>query len=146
MNESERANVSALLPPVVDVNRPFWDGLRDGVLRVQRCRSCGQAQFPPSRVCATCLSDDVEWITASGHARLWSKVRFWKAYLEQYPDTPYSVVLALLDEGPLITARISDADADAADFDAPLRAVFHRSADGTPLLGFVPDVDAEIRA
>ncbi|GAA1997498.1 Zn-ribbon domain-containing OB-fold protein [Microbacterium ulmi] len=138
MNDFERPNVAALLPPVDEISKPFWEGLGNGVLRVQSCRGCEHVQFPPSPVCEACLSRDVEWITASGRARLWSKVRFWKAYLPQY-DTPYSVVLAKLEEGPLVTARISEIDAEGACFDAPLRATFPRTADGTPLLGFVPD-------
>ena len=29
-----------VLPQIDDVNRPFWDGCRDGVLLLQRCSDC----------------------------------------------------------------------------------------------------------
>lgn len=33
------------------LSEPFWSGLREGVLRVQRCTHCGQWQFGPEWIC-----------------------------------------------------------------------------------------------
>ena len=34
--------MSAVLPQVDDLNRPFWDGCAAGELRLQRCAGCGR--------------------------------------------------------------------------------------------------------
>jgi uncharacterized OB-fold protein len=69
---------------------------------------------------------------------LWSKVIFHKQYLEPYPDTPYSVVLAKLEEGPIVTGRITNENARKTAFDAPVKLQYVKTADGTVLVEFVP--------
>ena len=32
-----------------------------GMLALQRCTSCGAAQYPPRDVCRVCLSDELAW-------------------------------------------------------------------------------------
>ncbi|HEY5299589.1 MAG TPA: zinc ribbon domain-containing protein [Acetobacteraceae bacterium] len=34
------------------------------MIRLQRCRSCGAAQYPPREICGVCLSDALAWETA----------------------------------------------------------------------------------
>lgn len=100
IKDSLRENVASLLPVITDFESPFWDGLKGKKLYIQRCPECGHYQFsPPSPVCISCLSDKVEWVECSGKATLWSRVVFHKNYLEPYPDVPYDVILAKLEEG-----------------------------------------------
>jgi uncharacterized protein len=136
MKEASRENVASLLPVITEFEKPFWDSLQNKRLMVQKCSRCGHIQFPPSPVCCDCLSEDVKWVECSGKATLWSKVAFHKAYLAPYGDVPYQVVLGKLEEGPIVTGRMS-ADAAVA-FDAPLRVSFVETADGTVLVEFVP--------
>ncbi len=138
MKESLRENVASLLPVITEFEKPFWDSLHKKQLMVQKCPVCGNIQFPPSPVCTNCLSDKVAWVACSGKATLWSKVAFHKTYLEPYNDTPYSVVLAKLEEGPIVTGRISPENAANTPFDAPLVATYATTADGTVLVEFVP--------
>ena len=138
MEETLRENVASLLPVITEFEKPFWDSLQNQQLMVQKCPQCGHVQFPPSPVCSHCLSDAVQWIKCSGKATLWSWVAFHKAYLEPYDDVPYSVVLAKLEEGPIVTGRISSDDLAKTPFDAPLRATYTKTSDGTVLIGFVP--------
>ena len=138
MKETSRENVGRLLPVITEFEKPFWEHLKNRQFMVQKCPECGHVQFPPSPVCACCLSDSVQWIQCSGKATLWSKVRFHKSYLDAYQDVPYSVVFAKLEEGPIITGRMADETATATPFNAPLRITCIETADGTVLLEFVP--------
>ena len=89
-------------PPVLRRSaeaRPYWDGLRHGELRYQRCPDCGPVWFP--RVaCPRCLRTDLSWLLAAGTGRLYSfsivhhaAHPYWKARV------PYGVGVAALDEG-----------------------------------------------
>ena len=135
MTEQERMNVASLLPEIPDYEKPYWDGLQNGVLMIQKCPCCGHVQFPPSTVCTDCLSEKVEWVPCSGKATLWSKVRFHKGYLKPYMDTPYSVALAK--EGSIITARLPEEYKDIP-LDTELDITFVRTADGTNVVTCVP--------
>ena len=138
IKDSLRENVASLLPVITDFEAPFWDGLKGKKLFIQRCPKCGHYQFPPSPVCIDCLSDGVEWVECSGKATLWSRVVFHKNYLEPYSDVPYDVILARLEEGPIITGRISEENAKKVTFDTPLRIAFVATQDGTVLIDLVP--------
>jgi uncharacterized OB-fold protein len=137
MKEEERKNVAQLLPKMEELNRPFWEGLAEKKLMIQHCKDCGSYQIPANVFCENCLSDNVEWVEASGKAKLWSTVVFRKSYLKtQYPDA-FRVVCAKLEEGPSLYARMA-LDAEI-EFDGALRAVYHKTEDGTYLLGFEPE-------
>ncbi|MDR1205769.1 MAG: zinc ribbon domain-containing protein [Peptococcaceae bacterium] len=139
MQEAQREKAADWLPVITEFEKPFWDSLqKDQVLMIQKCEDCGHIQFPPSPVCADCLSGAVSWVPCSGKARLWSKVIFHKQYLEPYPDTPYSVVLAKLEEGPIVTGRITNENAQKTAFDGPVKIQYVKTTDGTVLVEFVP--------
>ena len=139
MLENQREKIATWLPVITEFERPFWDSLQNNqVLMVQKCKHCGQIMFPPSPVCSECLSNDVPWVPCSGRAKLWSKVAFHKQYLDPYPDTPYSVALAKLEEGPIVTGRITGENAEKIEFDAPMKIQYVKTVDGTVLVEFVP--------
>lgn len=137
MTESERTNVASLLPEAPEFEKPYWDALQRGVLMVQKCSDCGHIQFPPSAVCTSCLSDHIVWKPCSGKAVLWSRVRFHKGYLGPYKDTPYSVALAKLEEGSIVTARLPEEYKDTP-LDTPMDLTFVKTADGTNVVVCVP--------
>ncbi|MFI7008811.1 Zn-ribbon domain-containing OB-fold protein [Streptomyces sp. NPDC050145] len=95
--------------PTPDTQR-YWDGVRAGELRIQRCRSCGEHYFYPRPFCRYCASRDVEWSVASGKARLIS-------YIVNHRPGPgfqeVSPVIALveLEEGPRMMTNIVGIDA-----------------------------------
>ena len=139
MQEAKRENVATWLPEITEFEKPFWDSLQnDKILMIQKCAKCGNIQFPPSPVCTKCLIRDVQWIPCSGRAKLWSKVVFHKKYLEPYPDMPYSVALAKLEEGPIVTGRITNEVAESTAFDAPVKIQYVETTDGTVLVEFIP--------
>src|SRR5207237_9098332 len=49
MSEGRRAR-----PQPTPETQHFWDGTREGELRLQRCNACGKVYFPPRPCCSAC--------------------------------------------------------------------------------------------
>ena len=95
---SEAAPSKPLPHPDRD-SQPFWAGLREGELRVQRCRGCGALRWPPRAVCNRCRGFDSEWTALSGRGRVVSWVRTHQVFAPAWRgDVPYDVVQVALDE------------------------------------------------
>src|SRR5271155_5195086 len=60
------------IPVPTEETRPYWEGCKRHELRIQRCAACGNHQFYPRLYCHKCFNDQVEWITASGRAKVLS--------------------------------------------------------------------------
>ena len=43
-----------MLPEPTPETRHFWDGCKEGELRLQRCTSCQDSYFPPRPFCPKC--------------------------------------------------------------------------------------------
>lgn len=112
------------LPRPTPETQHFWDGTKEGELRLQRCRDCSSIYFPPRPFCPECGSKDVDVIKASGKARLFSYV------INERPhpsfDAPYSIALVQLDEGPTMMSNIVDCPQtpEALVLDMPLEVTF----------------------
>lgn len=48
--------------------QPWVDGIRQGLAMASRCSTCGQAQFPPLRICPTCRVATDGWQRLDGGA------------------------------------------------------------------------------
>jgi len=80
-------------------SQPFWAGLRQGELRVQRCLGCRALRWPPRAICNRCRGFSCEWIALSGRGRIVSWVRTHQAFAPAWrDDVPYDVVQVALDE------------------------------------------------
>ena len=84
--------------PVTDRDSaPWWAGVDEHELRLQRCRDCGAFRWPARALCNRCGSLDWSWATASGLATVAS----WIVNEHRFTDAftvPYVVVMARLDE------------------------------------------------
>ncbi len=81
------------------LDKPFREGLLDGVLRIQRCAKCNAFQWGPEWICHQCNSFDMKWVEVSGKAKIWSWTRCWHpvhAALQGFG--PYIAVLVELDD------------------------------------------------
>jgi uncharacterized protein len=68
------------LPAPLDeegVAAPYWNGLREGVLRVQRCSACATWQFGGEWLCHHCHAWDPAWVPVSPHGLIYSWERVW---------------------------------------------------------------------
>ena len=61
------------MKPVPDADtEPYWEGIRAGQLRLQRCQACGAAVFYPRAACPHCPGGPLSWFTAAGTGTVYS--------------------------------------------------------------------------
>ncbi len=68
------------LPAPLDddgVAGPYWSGLRQGVLRVQRCSTCQSWQFGGEWICHHCQAFDPPWVAVAPQGLIYSWQRIW---------------------------------------------------------------------
>ena len=113
------------LPTITDENRPFWQGCKEGKLRMQQCGDCGHIRYPISHCCPKCLSYKFEWKDLSGRGVVFSYVVFHQLYNKAFEqDIPYNVALVQLEEGPRMYSNVVGVDNDAVKVGDKLEAVF----------------------
>ena len=121
--DSALAPLADLVPTITDLNRPYWEGLNEGELRLQHCRSCGAYQFPPESFCYACPSRDVEWKRIDGGGAIYSFIIVRQRYLPAFGDLiPYNVAIVALDEGPRVIANLLDVDNEAIEIGMRVRS------------------------
>jgi uncharacterized OB-fold protein len=59
------------------LSAPYWSGLRDRRLLVQRCRHCQTWQFGPEWICHHCHAFDPDWSEVEPRGRIFSWERVW---------------------------------------------------------------------
>jgi len=91
-----------LPPPFIapdGVSAPYWNGLRENRLCVQRCTHCGTWQFGPEWICHGCLAFDPAWVNVDPRGRIFSWERVWHpVHPSLAGHGPYLVVLVELPE------------------------------------------------
>ena len=87
----------------------FWAYLAAGEVRIQRCGECGQWRYPPSPVCARCLSEAAQWLPVEGTGELLSWATFHRRYFSVL-DPPYTVLAVALAEGPIMCGDLRGPD------------------------------------
>ena len=114
------------VPQPTPETQPYWDGAQAGELRIQHCRDCGQHYFYPRPFCPHCLSDDVEWVTASGRATLWSYIINHRPGPGFEDDAPYAIATVKLEEGPTMMTNIVGIEntPENLQLDMPLEVTF----------------------
>ena len=85
---------------------PMWESIDAGALKLQCCADCGAWRYPPAPVCASCLSEAVEWKPVSGKGTVMSWVVFHRKYFDDFPP-PYDAMAVRLDEGPIIVTNLA---------------------------------------
>jgi len=59
------------------LSQPYWEGTRQGKLRIQKCRGCGAWQWGPEWICHRCHSFDLCWAEVAPRGRIYSYERVW---------------------------------------------------------------------
>ncbi len=99
------ADTGGPLPKATPETKPYWDGLRQRRLMIQRCLDCRQAYFYPRPFCPHCRSWHVEWFQASGRGKLYSFVINYRPppYMGK---EPYVIAIVELEEGPRLMSNL----------------------------------------
>jgi uncharacterized protein len=82
---------------------PFWDGLVEGRLLIQRCPACGTWVWPAQWNCPECHRFSPDWTEVEPRGRVFSWTRTHQKFSAEFAElTPYiSVVVELpLDSHP----------------------------------------------
>lgn len=142
MNRTADAQADAASKPVPqpdDASRPFFEGARRGVLMIERCLTCRAALAPGSIVCSECLSDQLEWVEASGRGTLFTFAVMHQRYHPGFAaEIPYNIGVVELSEGPrLNTNVVGVANADLR-VGMPVVVTFERLSDEVSLPRFRP--------
>jgi uncharacterized protein len=116
----------------------FWDGIKAGELRLQRCSECSKVYFPPRPFCPACGSREVSAFKASGKAILYSYVIHHRPVPGFTP--PYAIAVVELSEGPRMMTNIVDCEQtpEALQLDMKLEVVFEAMDDTITLPLFRP--------
>ena len=104
------------LPDVSPETGPFWKGLKEHTLVLQRCSHCGTIRHYPRPMCDQCFSLDSEWIEATGRGKVHSwTVAHHPFHMGFKQDLPYVVLTVDLDEGVRMVGPLRGAtEADLA--------------------------------
>lgn len=96
----------SLLEGLNDEDRPFFDGLSAGELRLPWCDACGDGIWPPRTRCPRCFQ------SVEGHRALSGRGTVYSFSIVHRGDgpfagrEPYAYAYVRLDEGPVIPANI----------------------------------------
>jgi uncharacterized OB-fold protein len=115
MSDAERSEVERVRfePSPTDVSESFWEGTRQGELRLPWCTACGRAHWYPRRRCPHCGSSAIEWRASPGTGTLAAvSVQHRAAWPGLADRVPYAVGVVRLDEGVQMLAGIEGLDVD----------------------------------
>ncbi len=114
-------------------NLPFWQAAEAGRLLGKHCTDCGRHHWYPRSICPFCGSANTAWVQLSGRGRIHAFSTLRRA------SPPYTVAYVELVEGPrMLTNLVDMAEADM-QIGAPVRVVFHRTAEGRQAPKFTRD-------
>lgn len=118
------------LPTLTDLNRFFWTGGADGVLRFLRCEACSVWVHPPSPVCPQCLKSSLRPQPVSGKGRVEAVTINHQSWIPGLP-VPYVIAIVSIDEdrGVRLTTNIVGEGAMDAAIGQPVRVRFEQHED-----------------
>jgi uncharacterized OB-fold protein len=132
------------LPEASAVSKPFWDGLREQQIRLQRCDACHRLQFYPRPSCHWCGSAELTWTELEGRGTIYSFTVIHRApYAAFADDVPYVYAVVELDpDVRVVTNIVTSGDPEALQIGQAVIARFDHEGDAT-LLRFVPEADGD---
>jgi uncharacterized OB-fold protein len=78
----------------------------------ERCPHCGAAIFPPRDACPGCVKPAQELYTFAGKGTVFSYTTVLEAPEGFTEQAPYVIALIELDEGPMLTAQLTDLESE----------------------------------
>ena len=95
------------------------------------CETCNSPIFPPRDVCPECTAPAKTPFAFSGRGQVYSYSTVYDPPAGFAVNSPYTVALVRLEEGPLVTAQLTDVDGSEVEIGMPVEMVTRRqSTDG----------------
>ncbi len=90
------------------------------------CPHCDAKIFPPRDICPECGKDAKTTFAFSGRGEVYSYTTIYDAPAGYEATAPYTVALVKLEEGPIITAQLTDLGEDTVEIGMPVEMVTRR--------------------
>jgi len=87
------------------------------------CPHCENKIFPPRDICPNCGGEARTLYTFSGKGEVYSYTTIYEAPAGFDAGAPYTVALVKLEEGPLVTAQLTDLDEKPVEIGMPVEMV-----------------------
>ncbi len=87
------------------------------------CPHCGYKIFPPRDVCPNCGDEAKTPYTFSGKGEVFSYTTIYEAPTGFDHSAPYTVAIVKLDEGPMVTAQLTDLGDQPVEIGMPVEMV-----------------------
>jgi uncharacterized OB-fold protein len=87
------------------------------------CPHCNAKIFPPRDVCPECGGEAKTAYTFSGKGEVYSYTRMGNAPAGFEEQSPYTVALIKLEEGPIVTAQLTDLGDQQVEIGMPVEMV-----------------------
>lgn len=134
------AGTARILPPLTEVNRPFWTAGRDGVLRIQHCGVCDRWVHPPVATCPGC-GGALTYEPVAGTGTVFT---FTVNEQQFNPDvaTPYVIAIVELDEQAdlRLPTDLVNCEPEAVGIGMRVQVIFEQHDDAfVPLFEPVPE-------
>ena len=125
------------LPRSTPLSQPYWDGCREGELRVQRCNDCQTHVFIPQPACTSCFSEALEWVATSGRGSVYSYTVVHRPQRPQF-KVPYVVAIVELEEGFHMLTNLIGVDPESVQIGMAVEAEFVERSEAITLPYFRP--------
>jgi len=90
------------------------------------CPHCEVKIFPPRDVCPECGKEAKTEFAFSGKGEVYSHTTIYDAPAGYETQTPYTVALVKLEEGPVVTAQLTDLGEEPVEIGMPVEMVTRR--------------------
>lgn len=105
-----------------------------------QCQGCTDLTFPPVQVCAKCRSQELQPYRFSGKGTVYSFSTVYSPLSQFTEFVPYIVALIDLQEGPRITAQLTDVTPKNVEIGMPvemvIRKISEQSEQGAIVYGY----------
>ena len=101
------------------------------------CGHCDAKVFPPRDICPECGEEAKTLYTFSGRGEVYSYTTVFDAPAGFDDNTPYTVAMIRLDEGPLVTAQLTDLDNKQVEIGMPVEMVTRKLRSATDERGML---------
>jgi uncharacterized OB-fold protein len=119
-------------PDISVENEAFWAAANEGKLMIPRCGDTGRFFWYPRNLSPFTLSDNVEWVAASGKGAIYTYSIMRRA------DPQYAIAYVTLEEGVTMMTNIVDCDFDTLAIGQAVELAFHETEDGQKVPVFKP--------
>jgi len=90
--------------------KEYSEALKKNILLGLKCKDCSAITVPPKMACRSCTSTKLETVELKGNGKIRTFTAVYVAPEGRENETPYTIVLVELDDGPWIMGNLIDID------------------------------------